>query len=148
MPITSTVIQCCCSVAQSCPTLQPHRLQRARLPSPEASPSPRACSDSRVLSQSCHPTILSSVITFSSCLQSFPVSGSFLMSQLFASGGQSIAASALALPMNIQDLFPLGLTGLFLLSKGLLKVFSSTTIQKHQIFFTQHSLWSSSYILT
>ena len=98
-----------------------------------------------------HPTISSSVIPFSSCLQSFPASGSFPMSQFFASGGQSIGAlaSASVLPMNIQDWFPLGLTGwISLLSKGLSRVFSNTTIQKHQFFGTQLSLWSNSHIHT
>ena len=110
-------------------------------------PSPRACSNSCPLNQWCHPTISSSVIPFSSCLQSFPTSGSFAVSQFFASGGQSIEASALAsvLPKNIQDWFPLGLTGLIsLLSKGLSRVFSRTMVQKHQFFSTQLSLWSSS----
>ena len=98
------------SVAQSCLTLQPHRLQHARPPCP--SPTPGACSHLYLSSQWCHPTVSSSVIPFSSCLQSFPASGSFQMSQFFASGGQSIGASASAsvLPMNIQDWFPLGLT--------------------------------------
>ena len=101
--------QGCCSVAQSCPTLQPHGLQHTMLPSP----SPWACPNSGPLSQWCHPTISSSVISFSSYLQSFPASGSFLMSWLFASGGWSIGASAAAsiLPVNIQYLFPSGLTG-------------------------------------
>ena len=91
-------------------TLWPHGLQHARLPCP--SPTPGACSDSCLSSRWCHPTISSSVITFS-CLQSFPASGSFPMSQFFATGGQSVGASALAsvLPMNILDWFPLGLTG-------------------------------------
>ena len=91
-------------------SLQPHGLQRARLPCP--SPSPRSCSNSCPSSQWCHPTISSSVIPFASCLHSFPASGSFLMSQLLASGGQSIgvSASASVLPMNIQGWFPLGLT--------------------------------------
>ena len=88
----------------------------------------------------CHPTISSSAIPFSSCLQSFPASGSFPMSQFFPSGGQNIGASASVLPMNIQDWFPLGLTGLIsLLSKGLSKIFSNTTIQKHQFFSSQLS---------
>ena len=92
--------------------LQPHGLLHARPPCP--SPTPRPCSNSCPLSQWCHPTILSNVIPFSSCLQSFPASGAFLMSQVFASGGQSIevSTSALALPMSIQDWFPLWLTGL------------------------------------
>ena len=94
-------------------------------------------------------TISSSVIPFSSCLQSFPESGSFPTSQFFASGGQSIRASASVLSMNIQDWFPLGLTALISLqSKGLSGVFSNTTIQKHQFFGTQFSLWSSSHIHT
>ena len=97
-----------------------HGLQHARLSCP--SPTPRTCSNSCPLSQWCHPAISSSVIPFSSCLQSFSASGSFPMSQFFASGGQSIGASASGsvLPMNVQDWFPLGLTGLiYLLSKGL-----------------------------
>ena len=103
------------------------------------------------LSQWCLPTISSSVIPFSSCPQSLPASESFQMSQLFASGGQSIAASASAsvLPMNIQGWFPLGLTDLISLqSKGLSRVFSSTTVGKHQFFSTQPSLWSNSQICT
>ena len=95
--------------------------------------------------------ISSSVIPFSSCLQYFPASGSFQMSQFFASGGQSIGASASAsvLPMNIQDWFHLGLTGLiFLQSKGLSRVFSNTTVKKHQFFSPQLSLWSNSHICT
>ena len=99
------------------------------------------------LSQWCHPTISSSVAPFSSCPQSFPVSWSFPISQLFASGGQSIGASALVLvlPMNFQGWFPLGRTGLISLqSKGLSRVFSSTVIWKHQLFSAQPSLWSNS----
>ena len=122
-------------------SLQPHGLQHARLPCPSSTP--QAYSDSRPFSQWCHPTISSSVIPFSSCLQSFPVSGAFPVSQLFASGGQSIgvSASASVLPMNIQDWFPLGWTGLISLqSKGLSRVFSNTTIQKHQFFGAQLSL--------
>ena len=106
-------------------SLRPHGLQHTRLPCP--SPTPRACSNSGPSSQWCHPTILSSVIFFS-CLQSFPASGSFQMSQFFASGGQSTGASASAsvLPMNIQDWYPLGWTCLIsLLSKGLSRVFST-----------------------
>ena len=100
-----------CLVAHLCPTLQPHGLQQARLPCP--SPSPRDCSNSCPLSRLCHPTISSSVVAFSSRPQSLPASGSFQMSQLFASGGQSTGASSSAsvLPMNIQDWFPLGWTG-------------------------------------
>ena len=108
-------------------------------------------SNSCPLSQWCHSTILSSVVPFSSCLQSFQASGSFPMSQFFASGGQSIgvSASASVLPMNIQDWFPLGLTGwICLQSKGLSRVFSNTTVQKHQFFGTQLSLWSNSHIHT
>ena len=112
---------------------------------------PEACSNSCPSSQWCHPTISSSVVPFSSCLHSFPASGSFLMSQFFTSGGQNIgtSASASVLPMNIQGWFPLGWTGLiFLQSKGLSRVFSSITGQKNQFFGTQPSLWSNSYIHT
>ena len=112
-----------CSVMSD--SLRPHGLQHARLPCP--SPSPGVYSNSCPLSQWCHPAISSSVIPFSSRLQSFPASGSFPISQLFVSGGQSFGASALVLPMNIQDGFPLGGTGLILLSKGFSRVFSSTT---------------------
>ena len=99
------------------------------------------------VSDGCHPTISSSVLPFSSCLQSFPASGSFPMSQFFVSGSQSIGASASVLPMNIQDWFPLGLSGwISLLSKGLSRVFSNTTAQKHQFFVTQPSLQSNSHI--
>ena len=129
------------SVAQSCPTLQSYGLQHTRPPYP--SPTPRVYSDSCSLSQWCHPTISSSVIPFSSCLQSFPASGTFQMSQFFVSGGQSngVSASSSALPMNIQDWFPLGWTDwISLQSKGLSRVFSDTTIQKHQFFGTQLSL--------
>ena len=120
-------------------SLWPHGLQGARLPCP--SPTPGACSNSCPLSQWCHPTILSFVIPFSSCLQSFPASGSFPVSQFFASGGQSIGASASVLSINIQDWFLLGLTGLISLqSKGLSRVFSNTTVQKHQFFCAQFSL--------
>ena len=102
--------------------------------------SPRVCSNSCPFSQCCHPTILSSVVSFSSCSQSFPASGSFPMSWLFSSGGQSTGASASAsvLPMNTQSWFPLGLTGLIsLLSKRLSRVFSSTAFWKHQFFGAQ-----------
>ena len=139
---------CCCLVAKPHLTLWPHGLQHTRFPC--LSLSPRVCSNSCPSSWWCHPTISSSLIPFS-CLQSFRVSGSFPMSRLFISGGQSIGASASAsvLPMNIQDWFPLGLTALISLqSKGLLKVFSNTTVQKHQFFNTQPSLWSSSHICT
>ena len=112
---------------------------------------PDACSNSCPSSQWCHPTILSSVVPFFSCLQSFPASGSFLMSQFFTSGGQSIggSASASVLPMNIQDWFPLGLTcWISLQSKGLSRVFSNTTVQKHQFFGAQLSSQSNSHIHT
>ena len=130
-------------------SLQPHWLQHARLPCP--SPTPGAYSNSCPLSQWCHPTISSSVVPFSSCLQSFPESGAFLVSQFFVSGGQSIgvSTSASVLPMNIQDWFPLGLTGLISLqSKGLSRVLSNTMIQKHQFFGSQLSLESISHIHT
>ena len=130
-------------------SLRTRGLQHTRLPCPL--PSPRACSNSCPLSQWCHRTISSSGIPFSSCLQSFPASGSFPTSQLFASGGQSIGASASASvpPMNVQDWFPLGLTGwISLQSKGLSKVFSDTTVQKHHFFGTPLSLWSNSHIHT
>ena len=125
------------SVTQLCLTLRPHGLQHARLPCP--SPTPGACSNSHPSSRWCHPTISSFVVPFS-CLQSFPASGSFLMSQFFASGGQTIgvSASASVLPMNIQVWFPLGMTGwISLQSKGLSRVFSNTTVQKHQFFGAQ-----------
>ena len=130
-------------------TLQPHGLQHTRPPSPL--PTPGAYSNSCPSSQWCHPIISSSVIPFSSCLQSFPPSGSFLMSQFFASCSQRIGVSASAsiLPMNIQDWFPLGWTGwIFLQSKGLSRVFSNTTIWKYQFFGPQPSLWSNSHIHT
>ena len=130
-------------------SLWPHGLQHSRLPCP--SPTPGACSNLCPLCQWCHPTISSSVTPFSSCLLSFPASGAFLMSWLFSSRGESIGVSALAsvLPMNIQDWFPLILTGLISLqSKGLSRVFSNTTVQKHQFFSTQLSLWFSSHIHT
>ena len=103
------------------------------------------------LSWWCHPTISSSVVPFSSCLPPFPASGSFPISQFFASDGQSIgtSASTWVLPMNIRDWFPLGWTGwISLQSKGLSRVFSNITVQKHQFFSTQLSLWSSSHIHT
>ena len=111
-------------------SLQSHGLQHARLPCP--SPTPGASSNSCPLSRWCHPTISSSVIPFSSCLQSFPASGSFPRSQFFASGGQSIgvSASTSVLPMNIQDWFPFGWTGwISLQSKGLSRAFSNTRVQ-------------------
>ena len=121
-------------------SLQPHGLQQARLPCP--SPSPRACSNSCPLSWWCHSTISFSVVPFFFPFQSFPASGSLLMGQLFTSGDQSIGASASTstLPVNIKDWSPLGWTGLISLqSKGLSRVFSSTTVQKHQFFTTQPS---------
>ena len=127
------------SVTQLCPTLlQPHGLQHARLPYP--SPIPLVYSDSCPLSWWCHPTISSSGVPFSFCLQSFPASGSFHMSQCFTCG-QNIGVSASVLPMNTQDWFPLEWIGwISLLSKGLSRVFSNTTVQKHQFFSTQLSL--------
>ena len=131
-------LRCSCSVPKSCPNLQPHWLQHARLFCPSLSPG--VCSNSCPLSQWCHPTILSSVVTFSSCPESFPASRSFPMSWLLASGSQSIGASASVFPVNIQGWFPLGLTDLiFLQSKGLSRVFSNTKIQNHQFFSTQPS---------
>ena len=129
------------SVAQLCPTLWPHGLQHTRPPCPL--PTPGVYSNSCPLSWWRHSTISSSVIPFSSCIQSFPASGSFQMSQLFTSGGQSIgvSASASVLLMNIQDWFPLGWTGrISLQSNGLSRVFSNTTVQKHQFLSNQLSL--------
>ena len=113
------------------------------------SPTPRACSNSCPSNQWCHPTISLSVIPFSFCFQSFSASGSFTVSQFFTSGGQSfgVSASASVLSMNIQDWFPLGLTGwISLQSKGLSRVFSNTTVQKHQFFGAQPYLWPNSHI--
>ena len=126
-------------------SLWPHGLQHTRLTG--SSPTPGTCSNSRPLSWWCHTTFSSSVVPFSSCLQSFPAR-SFPMSQFFPSGGQSIGASALAsvLPMNIQDWFPVGLTGwISLQSKGRSRVFSNTKVQKHQFFGIHLSLWSNSH---
>ena len=125
-------VQFSCSVMSD--SLWPHGLQHARPPCP--SPTPGACSNSCPSSWWCHPTISSSVVPFFSCLQSFPASGSLQTSQFFTSSGQSIGASALALDptMKSRDWFPLGLTGLILQSKGLSRVFSNTTVQKHQFF--------------
>ena len=125
-------------------SLQPHGVQHTRLPCPLLSP--RVCSNSCPLSQWCYLTTSSSATLIHFCLQFFPASGSFQMSQLFASGGLSIGASASAsiLPINIQGWFPLGLTGLiFLQSKGLSRVFSSSTIRKHQFFGARPSFWSN-----
>ena len=132
-------VQFSCSVVSN--SLQPHEPQHTRLPCPSPTPTvyPNSCS----LSRWCQPTILSSVIPFSSCLQSFPASGSFQMSQLFTSAGQSIgvSASASVLPMNTQDWSPLGWTGwISLQSKGLSRVLSNTTVQNHQFFSAQLSL--------
>ena len=140
-------VQFSCSVVFD--SLCPHGLPHARLPCP--SPSPGACSNSCLLSQWCHPIISSSVVPFSSCLQSFPASNYFPVSRFFVSGGQSIGASASASvpPMNIQDWFPLGWTGrISLQSNRLSRIFSNTTVQKHQFFCTQPSLWSNSHIHT
>ena len=137
--------RCFCSVQFSrsvvSDSLPPHGLQHARPPCP--SPTPGVYSNSCPSSWWCHPTVSSSVVLFSSCLQSFPASGSFQMSLFFASGGQSIgvSASASVLTMNIPDWSPLGWTGLISLqSKGLSSVFSNTTIQKHQVLGAQISL--------
>ena len=122
-------------------SLQPHGLQYTRLPCP--SPAPGTCSNTCSLSQWCHPTISFCVVPFSPCLQSFPASRSFPVTQFFASGGQSIGASGSTsvLPMNIQGWFPLGWTGwISLQSKGLSRVISNTTVQKHQFFGAQLSL--------
>ena len=138
--IISPSVRFSCSVVSD--SLWTHGLQHARLPCPSLTP--RACSNSCPSSLWCHPTISSFVVPFSSCLKSFPASGSFPMSQFLATGGQSIGASASVLPMNIQDWFPLGLTGwISLQSKRLSRVFSNTTVQKHQFFGAQFSLWSN-----
>ena len=140
-------VQFSCSVMSS--SLQPHGLQHTRPPCP--SPTPRVYSHSCPLSWWGHPTISSSVIPFSSCPQSFPPSGSFQTSQPFASGGQSIgiSASRSILPMNTQDWSRLGWAGwISLQSEGLSRVFSNTTVQKHQFFAAQPSLWSNSHIRT
>ena len=137
-PTPCFTVQFSCSIMSD--SLWPHGLQHTRLHCP--SPTPRAYSNSCSSHWWCHPTILSCVVPFSSHLQSFPASGSFPMCQFFASGGQSIgvSASASVLPVNIQDWFPLGWTGWILLqSKGLSRVFSNTTVQKHQFFSTQLS---------
>ena len=128
--------------------LRPHGLQYTRLPC--SSLSPGVCSNSFPMSKWCHPTMSSSIAPFL-CSQSFPASGSFSMSWLFALGDRSIrvSASASVLPMNTQSWFPLGLTGLISLqSKGLSRVFFSTTIWKHQFFNTQPSLLFNSHICT
>ena len=130
-------------------SLRPHELQHARPPCP--SPTPGVHSNSCSSSRWCHPAILSSVVPFSSCPQSLPASDSFPMSQLFTWGGQRIGVSALAsvLPVITQDWFPLGRTGwIFLKSKRLSRVFSNTTVQKHQFFSAQLSSQSNSHIHT
>ena len=130
-------------------SLRPHELQHARPPCP--SPTPGVHPNSCPSSWWCHPDISSSVVPFSSWPQSLPASESFPMSQLFARGGQSIgvSASASVLPMNSQDWSPLGWSGwISLQSKGFSRVFSNTTVQKHQFFSTQLSLWSNSHIHT
>ena len=130
-------------------SLRSHGWQYTRPPCP--SPTPRPYSNWCPLSRWCHPAISSSVVPFSSCPQSLPASGSFQMSQLFTSGGQSIgvSASTSVLSMNIQDWFPLGWTSwISLQSKGLSRVFSNTTVQKHQFFGAQLSSQSNSHIHT
>ena len=126
-------------------SLRAHESQHARPPC--LSPTPGVYSDSCPLSQWCHPAISSSVTPFSSCPQSLPASGSFPMSQLFASGGQStgVSASASVLPVNTQDWSPLGWTGwISLESKGLSRVFSNTTVQRHQFFGSQLTTYITS----
>ena len=129
-------------------SLQPHGLPHARFPSP--SPTPRACSNSCPSSRWYHPTISSSAVPFSSCLQSFPESESLPMSPLFTWGGQSTGVSALAsfLPKKSQGWSPSEWTGWILQSKGLSRVFSNTTVQKHQFFGAQPSSQSNSHIHT
>ena len=133
------IVQFSCLVVSD--SFWPDGLQHERPPCPSLTP--RVYSNSCPLSSWCHPTISSSVIPFSSHLQSFPALGSFPMSQVFTSGGKNIgvSASTSVLPMNIQDWFPLGWTGwLSLQSKGLSRVFSNTTVQQHQFFDAQLSL--------
>ena len=142
----NTIQFSCWAVSDS---VQPHELQDARPPCP--SPIPRDYSNSRPSSWWCHPAISSSVAPFSSCPQSLPESWSFPKSQLFTSAGQSIgvSASASVLPMNTQDWSPLGWTGwISLQSKGLSRVFSNTTVQKHPFFSAQLSSQSNSHIHT
>ena len=136
-PVRNSSVQFSHSVVSN--SLPPHEPQHARPPC--LSPTPRVYSNSCPLNWWCHPTTSSSVVPFSSCLQSFPASGSFQVSQFFTSGGQSIGVSALVFPMNIQDWFPSGWTGwISLQSEGLSRVFSNTTVQKHQFFGAQLSL--------
>ena len=143
----SYLSQFCCSVMSD--SLRPHELQHARPPCP--SPAPGVHSNSRPSSRWCHPAISSSVIPFSSCPQSLPASGSFPVSQLFAWGGQSSgdSASTSFLPMNTQDWSPWGWIGwISLQSKGLSRVFSNATVQKHQFLGAQLSSQSNSHIYT
>ena len=137
------------SVAQSCLTLRPHESKHTRPPCPSPTPGvhPNPCPSS----QWCHPTISYSVVPFSFCLESFPAAESFLMRQPFTWGGQSIgvSASASVLPMNTQDWSPLGWIGwISLQSKGPSRVFSNTTVQKHQFFGAQPSSQSNSHVHT
>ena len=146
IPSISSVQSSCSIVSNSLP---PHEPQHARPPCP--SPTPRVHSNSRPSSRWCHPAISSSVVPFSSCPQSLPASGSFPISQLFTWGGQStgVSASASFLPKNTQDWSPLEWTGwISLQSKGLSRVFSNTTFQKHQFFSAQLSSQSNSHIHT
>ena len=146
LPVQFSSVQFSRSVMSD--SLRPHGLQHTR--PPYASPTPGVYPNSCPLSRLWHPAISSSVISFSSCLQSFPASGSFPVSQLFASGGQSIgvSASTSVLPVNTQDWSPLGWTGwISLQSKGLSRVFSSTIVQKHQFFSAQVQL-SHPYMTT
>ena len=145
--MTEKSVQFSCSVVFN--SLWPHEPQHTRpsCPSPTPGVYPNPCP----LSQWCHPTILSSVVPFSSCPQSFPTSGSFQMSQLFASGGQStgVSVSTSVIPMKTKDWSPIGWTGwISLQSKGLSRVFSNTTVQKHQFFSTQLSSQSNSHVHT
>ena len=138
-PLSFTSVQFSHSIVSN--SLRPHELQHSRPPCPL--PTPRVHPNSCPLNWWCHPTISSSVISFSSCLQSCPASGSFPMSQLFTLGGQSIgvSASTSVFPVNTQDWSPLGCTGwISLQSKGLSRVFSNTTVQKYQFFCAQLSL--------
>ena len=150
IPNYSVYNLCCCSVAQSCPTLQLHGLQHSRLPCP--SPSPRVCSDPYPLSQWCHPTIASSVTPFSSCPKSLPASGSFPMSGLFAIRWLKHWSFTFSIspPNEYSGLISFRIDCLTvwisLLSKRLSGVFSSTTVQKHQFFGATPSLWSNSHI--
>ena len=140
-----------CLIFSSVQSLSHVRLFATPWSSPPCPSTPGVHSNSCSLSQWCHPTISSSVIPFSSCLQCFPSSGSFKMSQFITLGGQSIgvSASASVLPMNIQVWFPLGWTGwISWQSKGLSRVFSKTTVEKHQFFGAQLFIWSNSHIHT